>query len=147
MEQAFRRPIFSTVLKRIMEPRRFIQVLAGPRQTGKTTLARQVMEAASVPSHYASADEPALRDSRWLQAQWEFARLRARDAGEQGALLILDEIHKLTGWSEVVKWSPLRFPAAVARIPCPVCRRSPRPSVPIDAFSLVGKAFLSRNSC
>lgn len=103
MEPAFRRPIFSTILKRIMEPRRFIQVLAGPRQTGKTTLARQVMEAASVPSHYASADEPALRDSAWLRAQWEFGRLLARDAGERGALLVLDEIHKLTGWSEVVK--------------------------------------------
>ncbi|NPV69855.1 MAG: AAA family ATPase [Firmicutes bacterium] len=47
--------------------------------------------------------QPALRDSSWLQAQWEFGHFRARDAGEQGALLVLDEIHKLTGWSEVVK--------------------------------------------
>ncbi|MGE5483911.1 MAG: ATP-binding protein [Ignavibacteriales bacterium] len=103
MEQAFRRPVFGAVLKRIMEPRRFIQVLAGPRQTGKTTLARQVMEAVSIPSHYASADEPSISDNVWLHAQWEHGRLKARDGGERGALLVLDEIHKITGWSEAVK--------------------------------------------
>ncbi len=33
------------LLKRLKEKRRFLQVLAGPRQVGKTTLARQVMQA------------------------------------------------------------------------------------------------------
>lgn len=36
--------LYSQLLSRVHEPRRFIQVLAGPRQVGKTTLARQVME-------------------------------------------------------------------------------------------------------
>jgi hypothetical protein len=40
----------------------FIQVLAGPRQVGKTTLVRQVLAATVLPSHYASADDPTLRD-------------------------------------------------------------------------------------
>ena len=99
----FRRPIFETALARTRGPRRFIQVLAGPRQTGKTTLARQVLDAAGVPAHYASADEPALQDRAWLQAQWDLGRLRAREAGRAGALLILDEAQKVTGWSDTVK--------------------------------------------
>ena len=37
--------IFEEMLARLVEPRRFIQVIAGPRQVGKTTLARQVLEA------------------------------------------------------------------------------------------------------
>jgi len=54
----YKRAIFHVLLKRIQEPRRFIQVLAGPRQVGKTTIARQLMEAVSTPVHFATADEP-----------------------------------------------------------------------------------------
>lgn len=97
-----RRLIHDTLLRRLKEPRRFLQVLAGPRQTGKTTLAHQVMEAATLPAHYASADEPTLRDRTWLEQQWELGRLKARSA-PKGALLVLDEIQKITGWSDCVK--------------------------------------------
>ena len=65
----FRRPVFRTILKRILEKRRFMQVLAGPRQVGKTTLARQAIEKCGLPSHYVSADEPTLQDRTWLLAQ------------------------------------------------------------------------------
>jgi len=44
----FKRIIFNNVLKRIVEPRKFIQVLAGPRQVGKTTLSRQLMEEVTI---------------------------------------------------------------------------------------------------
>ena len=50
--------LYSQLLSRVREPRRFIQVLAGPRQVGKTTLARQVMEASGLSTHYASGNEP-----------------------------------------------------------------------------------------
>jgi uncharacterized protein len=98
----YHRPVFSTILARLEEPRRFIQVLAGPRQAGKTTLARQVLEALELPGHYASADHPSLRDRIWLGQQWEAGRLLARDA-PGGAVLVLDEIQKVTEWSSVVK--------------------------------------------
>ena len=86
----------------MMEPRRFLQILAGPRQVGKTTLARQIMAEEGVVSHYATADEPTLRDRTWLEQQWETGRLRARDHAA-GAILVFDEIQKVSGWSETVK--------------------------------------------
>lgn len=99
----YRRSLFETLVRRLREPRRFIQVLAGPRQVGKTTLARQAIEALDVPTHYASADDPSGRDRAWLEAQWDLGRLRAADGGRRGAVLVLDEAQKIPAWSEVVK--------------------------------------------
>lgn len=100
----FQRPICNILLGRIHEPRRFIQALAGPRQTGKTTLAKQTMELLDIPNHYASADEPALKDSIWIEQQWEVARTKLRlDTSFKKALFVLDEVQKITGWSETVK--------------------------------------------
>lgn len=98
----FIRPAGELLRARLQEPRRFIQVLAGPRQVGKTTLARQMVEQLDVPSHMASADEPFLRDRSWLEQQWEIGRMRA-EASQAGAILVLDEIQKLADWSETVK--------------------------------------------
>jgi predicted AAA+ superfamily ATPase len=100
----YRRPVLGTLLARLREPRRHIQVLAGPRQTGKTTLARQALADLPWPAHYASADEPLLKGAAWLAAQWEVARaMSAGPRARSGALLVLDEVHKLPGWSETVK--------------------------------------------
>ena len=90
-------------MRRLREPRRFIQVLAGSRQVGKTTLAGQAAERSGLPTRHVSADEPTLRDTHWIQQQWEAARRLADDAGAEGALLVLDEVLKVTGWSEAVK--------------------------------------------
>jgi hypothetical protein len=87
----------------LAEPRRLIQVVTGPRQAGKTTLVQQVLEQTRTLSKYASADEPVLRGREWLVEQWTIARLEARSAGPSGAILALDEIQKIPGWSETVK--------------------------------------------
>ena len=87
----YKRAIFQTLLKRLKEPRRFIQVLAGPRQAGKTVLARQVMEELAIPSHYASADEPTLRHRIWIEQQWDIARLLINPQRRiKEALLVLE---------------------------------------------------------
>lgn len=96
-----RRPVFDVVLQRLREPRHFIQVLLGPRQVGKTTLAHQAAEALEIPYRYTSADLAALQDTAWLHQQWEAARELARAEGS--ALLIIDEAQKVPHWSEVVK--------------------------------------------
>ena len=101
--KTFARPQTEVLERRLAEPRRFIQVVAGPRQTGKTTLVRGVTESFGAPLRYASADEPTLRDRGWIAEQWEAARLEARDADRRGAVLVLDEIQKVPGWSETVK--------------------------------------------
>ncbi|MDE2490376.1 MAG: ATP-binding protein [Elusimicrobia bacterium] len=100
---AYRRPILKTVLGRLKEPRKFIQALVGPRQVGKTTLIRQALEASGAAAHYVAADSPSPRDAAWLEAQWDIARLRAKDGGRSGAVLVLDEAQKVSGWSEIVK--------------------------------------------
>lgn len=94
--------MFELALARAREPRGKLQVLAGPRQVGKTTAARQVMEALALPSHFASADDPAGQDRAWLRQQWEIGRLAARES-DGGALLVLDEVQKVDGWAAVVK--------------------------------------------
>jgi predicted AAA+ superfamily ATPase len=99
----FQRALASLLATRLAEPRRFLQVVAGPRQAGKTTMVEQVLAAGEVPSVYASADEPTLRDAAWLAAQWDRGRLVAAEAGDGGAVLALDEVQKVPGWSETVK--------------------------------------------
>ncbi|MFN2378528.1 MAG: ATP-binding protein [Candidatus Binatia bacterium] len=88
---------------RLAEPRRLLQFVAGPRQAGKTTLVQQVLDASARPSLYASADEPAVRDTAWLSTQWERAREMSTDANPAGAILAIDEVQKIAGWSETVK--------------------------------------------
>jgi len=96
-----KRKPFEVLLKRLQEPRRFIQSLIGPRQVGKTTLARQVADKLERPSRYITADLATLQDTSWLQQQWDVARELAKSEGK--ALLIVDEIQKIPHWSDMVK--------------------------------------------
>src|SRR5690242_4074426 len=77
--------------RRLEEPRRFLQVVAGPRQVGKTTLVQQVTGRSPIPVRFVSADEPTLRGTEWLATQWEAARIAT---GPKGALLVVDEVQK-----------------------------------------------------
>jgi hypothetical protein len=97
----FRRPQSAVLAHRLAEPRRFLQVVTGPRQVGKSTLVQQVTDDLGVPVRYVSADEPTLRSTAWIAQQWEAARLEA--AGQTDTVLAIDEIQKIPGWSETVK--------------------------------------------
>lgn len=106
--ETFHRPQVAELVARLAEPRRFLQVVSGPRQVGKTTAAQQAAERSGRPFRYASADQPTLRDASWIEQQWEAARLlAARPAPSSpagaGAVLVLDEVQKVAGWSEAVK--------------------------------------------
>ena len=68
------RPHAAVLARRLAEPRRVIQVVAGSRQVGKTTLVHQVVQAAGLPVVFASAGEPTLRGPVWIAQQWDAAR-------------------------------------------------------------------------
>lgn len=96
----YRRPQAAELTRRLAEPRRFIQVIAGPRQVGKSTLVAQAVEDLPFPVRFVSADEPSLRGPEWIAAQWEAARLETDPAR---AVLVVDEVQKAADWSESVK--------------------------------------------
>ena len=96
----FKRKLVSQLAKRLREPRRFIQIVAGPRQTGKTTAVSQALEVVNMPTHFVSADDPSLVSTAWLRNEWEQARALAK-AGD--AILIIDEIQKVSKWPSIVK--------------------------------------------
>ena len=60
----FTRNEFSVIKQRVEEPRHFIQVVLGPRQIGKTTVVKKVLEASEIPSFYFSAASVNATDMR-----------------------------------------------------------------------------------
>ena len=103
-EFSFTRPQAATLLHRLRdEPRRFLQIVAGPRQVGKTTLAKQVAEQTGLPRRIASADAPDMRGPHWIAEQWQQAR-QLLGGDVRDALLVLDEVQKVPDWSSAVKW-------------------------------------------
>jgi len=99
----YKRPHFKKLLKRIREPRKFIQVITGPRQVGKTTLIGQIIEVLDISYHFISADEAGMLHNSWLNQQWEAARIKLNQSIEKELLLIIDEIQKVNNWSETIK--------------------------------------------
>ncbi len=94
------RAFVGTLAQRCAEKRHFIQILKGPRQTGKTTALRQLKDKVGIPVHSVSASiDAASRD--WLRAQWTVARNLASENGE--ALLLVDEVQMVSQWSSTVK--------------------------------------------
>jgi predicted AAA+ superfamily ATPase len=99
----FERIHLQQITKRIQEPRRFIQVIVGPRQVGKTTLISQLLTRVHLPHHFVSADAVGASNAVWLQQQWEIARLRTDQEEANDFLLVIDEIQKINNWSETIK--------------------------------------------
>ena len=127
--ETYRRSQAATLLARLREVPRWLIIVTGPRQTGKTTLVRQALEQIERPSAHIAVDAPDpatvpftagfradvaslttgitlppadRRDTRWLVRMWEQARVEARTS-ERGFVLALDEIQKIPNWSEAVK--------------------------------------------
>lgn len=93
-----------SVLKtRMEEPRRFIQVLAGPRQVGKTTLVQQFVQQTNTPVLSVSADLVEPTNKEWIILQWETVRSKMRIQQLTEYILIIDEIQRINDWSAVVK--------------------------------------------
>lgn len=94
---------YREVLERIKEQRKFIQVLAGPRQVGKSTLMSQVVKDIDFHFMMVNADAVAPNDSGWIYRIWESARAQMSVNGYKEFLLVIDEVQKINRWSEYVK--------------------------------------------
>ncbi len=93
------RDFVHTITTRMIEKDPLIQVLLGPRQVGKTTAAKQIMDQYQGEAIYASAEQTLRVDNEWLQEKWQLAQTKAT-----GVLLIIDEIQKIEQWSEKLKF-------------------------------------------
>jgi uncharacterized protein len=123
----FQRPVGKQLSRRLAEPPQRLQILAGPRQVGKTTLVDQLLNGAARPvsSRLLLAADPSPHgvlqggdwsrperaDSDWLVQAWTHAEGMAkawRDSEHPAAaqtpfVLALDEIQRVQQWSSVVK--------------------------------------------
>lgn len=97
----YERSLVNKLADRMNEPRRFIQMLIGPRQTGKSTAIRQALERVDIPRHVALASiDSASRD--WLRSQWLLAR-NLITPETPSAILVIDEVQLVDQWSSVAK--------------------------------------------
>jgi uncharacterized protein len=98
----YKRQLYETLHAALSRPAPVIHVMIGPRQVGKTTIARQIQETINIPGIYASADSPVPLDAAWIETQWRRSIAEATTSGTP-VLLILDELQKVRGWSETLK--------------------------------------------
>ena len=82
----FERDYVKTVVDRLSESRQFIQIIMGPRQTGKSTSATQVLSHLKLPSIEYSFDRPRDLNIEKLEEVW--GRARAVEAEHGSAILL-----------------------------------------------------------
>ncbi|MBU1894338.1 MAG: AAA family ATPase [Candidatus Omnitrophota bacterium] len=75
----FKRDTTKIITGRLQENRKFIQVINGPRQVGKTTAIQQVLEHLGKEFIYAASDFPAPPTTDWIAQQWEVARSKLKE--------------------------------------------------------------------
>jgi predicted AAA+ superfamily ATPase len=130
---SYRRPLLQVIVARLNEQPKRMQILAGPRQVGKTTLVHQfratrpndsvrvVAADASEKAGLSEADDwdsstlmrsqAASFDANWLIDQWSKAERAAKawresETGRASRLpfvLVIDEIQKIPRWSDHIK--------------------------------------------
>lgn len=99
----YKRIEYQLIKNRLEEPRRFIQVVMGARQVGKSTVVKQVLKEISLPYRLFSADNVPATNSAWISNCWAAVRSLKEANGWESAVLVIDEIQKISNWSEVVK--------------------------------------------
>ncbi len=103
MSEAYvRKELYDSLWLSLTGKPRLIQVVIGPRQVGKTTLALQVLKHWKGPKIYETADQPQTPTAEWVVQRWLKIR-KLLKSNQKDGLLILDEVQKIPRWSEVVK--------------------------------------------
>lgn len=99
----YERIVLQQLKSRVEESRKFIQVVYGPRQVGKTTMVLQLVKQLTFPYLVVTADDVPAADRNWIRNIWNEARRRFSVSGGSEFLLVIDEIQKIDNWSESVK--------------------------------------------
>ena len=99
----YKRAEYQVIKNRMEEPRKFIQVVIGPRQVGKSTVVKQVLQDLNMPYQLFSADNVPATNSAWVSNCWAAVRSLLANKGFESIILVIDEIQKIANWSEVVK--------------------------------------------
>lgn len=99
----YKKPEYHKIKTRLEEERRFIQVVMGARQIGKSTVVKQVLNDISIPFLFYSADNVPATNSSWISNCWAAARSLKQHNESKTIILAIDEIQKIANWSEVVK--------------------------------------------
>ena len=99
----YKRAEYQLITERMKEPRRFIQVVMGARQIGKSTVVKQVLKDLDMPYQFFSADNVPATNSAWISDCWAAVRSLKESKGWGSVILVIDEIQKIANWSEVVK--------------------------------------------
>ena len=85
----YKRKIYDTIINRLGEQRMFIQVIMGPRQIGKSTVIKQVLDDLNKPFLFYSADTISSTSSTWISDCWNNARLQMRTQGLEEMILVV----------------------------------------------------------
>ncbi|MBR6893009.1 MAG: ATP-binding protein [Bacteroidaceae bacterium] len=99
----YKRAEYQIITSRLKEPRKFIQVVMGPRQVGKSTVVKQVLQDLEAPYQLFSADNVPAGNTAWVSNCWAAVRSLKESKGLESMILVIDEIQKISNWSEVVK--------------------------------------------
>ena len=99
----YKRSEYQVIKRRLEEPRKFIQVVTGPRQIGKSTVVKQVLQALETPYQFFAADNVPAGNSAWVSNCWAAVRSFQLANKLDSIILVVDEIQKIANWSEVVK--------------------------------------------
>lgn len=99
----YKRAEYQIIKNRLEEQRKFIQVVMGARQIGKSTVVKQVLKDISIPFQLFSADNVPATNSAWISNCWAAVRSLKENNGWNCVILVIDEIQKIANWSEVIK--------------------------------------------
>lgn len=101
MKEFIRQNLYDELVSALQDKTNLIQVIIGPRQVGKTTLALQVVKRWKGSTLYETADQPGTPSLLWLEEVW--SKARALPTEDNSALLIIDEVQKIPHWSDLAK--------------------------------------------
>ena len=99
----YKRAEYQLIKSRLEEPRKFIQVVMGARQIGKSTVVKQVLKDLDIPFQFYSADNVPATNGAWMSDCWSVVRSLKKNNGWESVILVIDEIQKIANWSEAVK--------------------------------------------